>query len=72
MRRILTRDDLLPFFAGLQYNDGAVPQFLLGKNRFFSLYEDVFPSVLQYVLLQDNVQLLSKPALLQPPGRVRR
>ena len=63
MRRILTRDDLLPFFAGLQYNDGAVPQFLLGRNRFSSLYEGVFPSVLRYVQLQDNVQLPAKPVL---------
>jgi hypothetical protein len=61
--RILTRDDLLPFFAGLQYNDGVVPQFLPERNRFSSLCEGVFPSVLRYVLLQDNVQLLSRPAL---------
>ncbi len=63
IRRILRRDGLWPFFAGLQYNDGGVQQFLPVKNRFSLLCGGVFPSVLRYVLLQGNAQLPDRPVL---------
>jgi hypothetical protein len=61
MQKAVMRSGFLLFFAGLQYNDDAVPQFLPGRNRFSLSYGDAFPSVLRYVLLLDNVQPLSTP-----------
>jgi hypothetical protein len=54
---IIIHDGLWPFFAMLQYNNGAIPRFLLVRNPVSLLYAGVFPSVLRYVLLQGNAQL---------------
>jgi hypothetical protein len=47
----------------LPYNDGEVPRFLPVKNPVSLLYGGVFPSVLQYVLPQDNAQPQGTPVL---------
>jgi hypothetical protein len=65
-------DALWPFFAMLQYNNGAILRFLLVRNPVSLLYGGVFPSVLRYVLLQGNAQPQDKQVLYLPHGHARR